>query len=48
MCFRKPREQADLVSLGLPSKGRVEAADGAANWVGYSTETASRNPRGGE
>lgn len=44
VCFKKPREKADLVRQSLPPKGRVEVADGDATWAGYNTESTSHNP----
>ena len=48
VCFRKPKEKAELVRQSLSSKDRVEGADGDAPSVGYNTESTSHNPRGGE
>ena len=48
VCFRKPREKADLVRQSLPSIGPVGGADGHATWVGQNTEPTSFNPSGGE
>ena len=48
VCFRKPREKADLVRQSLLSIGREEGADGDAAWVGYNTQATSDNSRGGE
>ena len=41
VCFRKPREKADLVGQSLPSIGSIEGADGDATWAGYNTDSTS-------
>ena len=43
VCFRKPREQADLVRQRPSSPGHVEGADGGATWVECNTESTSHN-----
>ena len=48
VCFRKPREKADLVRNVLLSRGRDGRADRGGNWVGCYTESTKHDPRGSE
>ena len=48
VCFRKPREKADLVRQRLLSLRSTEEADGNATQVGCDSEIISCNSGGGE